>query len=441
MLAVIIGAAIGGVSLVHLGSPLSIATRIYGLVFFPIVSLVSDIGLQFLTPFLAKVRLYNLAYLDVPQRAFATNALVAAFLVVLVCAAYFQPRYWCRNLCPAGALMGLFSRKAIIARRVNDACTDCGRCIRGCPMGAICDDPKVTAKAECIACEKCREVCPVSAIEFAPSAKNLNVAPRTDLTRRGVMLSLGAGLLGAGALHTNIHQARTGGKEKFLTDPDLLRPPGAVPEAEFLDKCMRCGECMKACPTNTLQPIWFQAGLEGIFSPVLLTRFAACATSCNVCGQVCPTGAIRNLPLLEKNHAKIGSAWINRRNCLVWEQDKKCLVCDEVCPYNAVSFRPVPGLNNPAPFAEENRCTGCGWCESKCPVNGASAIRVNVIGEVRLSTGSYVEKARESGFLFKPKDKAPEGLAPGTFDAPGDDSRTDYPESKDTSVPPGFTTK
>jgi len=85
------------------------------------------------------------------------------------------------------------------------------------------------------------------------------------------------------------------------------------------------------------------------------------------CGQVCPTGAIRNIPLPEKKQAKVGTAWIVRQNCLVWEQDKKCLVCDEVCPYSAVSFKPVPGLKNAAPFVVENKCIGCGWCELHCP--------------------------------------------------------------------------
>jgi formate hydrogenlyase subunit 6/NADH:ubiquinone oxidoreductase subunit I len=201
---------------------------------------------------------------------------------------------------------------------------------------------------------------------------------------------------------------------------------------------------MKACPTNTLQPVWLKAGLEGIFTPVATLRFAGCATNCNVCGKVCPTGAIRNLPLSEKNHAKIGTAWIVRQNCLAWEQDKKCLVCDEVCPYNALSFRPAPGLRNAVPFVLANRCTGCGWCESKCPVNGASAIRVNVIGELRLSTESYIEKARERGFVFRPKDKSHDQIAPGTFDAPEGTEHQEYkeiPESRSDGLPQGFSPK
>ncbi len=202
---------------------------------------------------------------------------------------------------------------------------------------------------------------------------------------------------------------------------------------------------MKACATNTLQPVWLKAGLEGIFSPVMVPRLAACAVNCNVCGQVCPTGAIRDVSLIEKKHAKVGTAWIARQNCLVWEQDRKCLVCDEVCPYNAISFQPVPGLRNAAPVVVENKCSGCGLCENKCPVQGASAIRVNIIGEIRLASGSYIEKAAEYGLSFKTKETAQDRLAPGTFDAPGTFVEpAPYSESSSGTqeeLPPGFTPK
>ena len=198
---------------------------------------------------------------------------------------------------------------------------------------------------------------------------------------------------------------------------------------------------MKACATNTLQPVWLASGIEGLFTPVMKPRLAACATDCNMCGKVCPTGAIRSLSLTEKRHAKVGTAWIVRQNCLVWEQDRKCLVCDEVCPYNAVSFRAVPERRNAVPFVVENRCTGCGWCESKCPVRGASAIRVNIVGEVRLARGSYVEKAREYGLEFRTKDNTVDKLGPETFDtgqAVKPYSTVEPPKPADNGLPPGF---
>jgi len=266
-----------------------------------------------------------------------------------------------------------------------------------------------------------------------------------DPTRRGVLTALGAGLVTACLMRTGIRQARHLGKTRPMVDEGLIRPPGSLPEPDLLIRCVRCGECMRACPTNTLQPVWLKAGLEGLFTPAIVPRLAACAVNCNVCGKVCPTGAIRDIPLVEKQHAKVGTAWIVRQNCLVWEQDRKCLVCDECCPYNAVAFRPVQGLRNAAPFVLENRCSGCGWCEAKCPVVGASAIRVNVIGEIRLASGSYIEKARQYGLVFKVKGNSMDRLAPDTFDTPGRPRkpgvRPDNRPRPDKDLPPGFITK
>lgn len=436
----ILVAAVAGTSLVHLGSPLSLVTRFFGLVVYPILLLVADQGIHWSAP-LAKVY-HDLQYVQFPGKVFATNTFVALIFVSIGLLAFVHPRFWCRNLCPAGALMGFFARKPLLRRTVNESCTGCGKCSRACPMGAISEDPLHTVFSECIMCQRCREVCPVSAVGFgtAPSLQGAAIEP--DPTRRGLLFSAASGLLAAGLFRTNIHQPSVGSADTVLVAGDLIRPPGALPEPEFLSRCVRCGECMKACATNTLQPIWLKAGLEGIFSPVLVTRLAGCAITCNVCGRVCPTGAIRDLPLIEKQHAKVGTAWINRSNCLVWEQDRKCLVCDEVCLYNAVSFKPVTGLKNAAPFVEENRCTGCGWCESKCPVQGESAIRVNILGEVRLATGSYVEKAKEYGFVFKSRDNSRDKLAPETF-APLQNSETRTPSlgpegDAGEVLPPGF---
>jgi len=71
----------------------------------------------------------------------------------------------------------------------------------------------------------------------------------------------------------------------------LLRPPGALDEEHFLERCIRCGECMKVCPNNALHPTLTEAGLEGLWTPVLVPRTGYCEASCVLCSQVCPTGA------------------------------------------------------------------------------------------------------------------------------------------------------
>ena len=127
---------------------------------------------------------------------------------------------------------------------------------------------------------------------------------------------------------------------------------------------------------------------------------AACEPNCNVCGKVCPTQAIRSVPLEEKNHAKIGTAILRKEMCLVWAEDKLCLICDEICPYNAIVFRTIDGYRRPVVIP--SRCNGCGWCEQRCPVKGESAIVVLPDGEIRLKEGSYITEAKKLQLEFKP---------------------------------------
>jgi ferredoxin len=180
----------------------------------------------------------------------------------------------------------------------------------------------------------------------------------------------------------------------------LIRPPGALPEGDFLRTCIRCGECMKSCVTNTLQPCVTEAGLEGLWTPRMELRFAACEQNCNVCGKVCPTQAIRSLSLEEKTHAKVGTAVLKKESCLVWAQDKLCLICDEICPYNAIVFRTIEGYRRPVVLP--SHCNGCGFCEARCPVQGESAIVVAPNGEIRLAEGSYLTEAKRLELDFTP---------------------------------------
>jgi formate hydrogenlyase subunit 6/NADH:ubiquinone oxidoreductase subunit I len=154
---------------------------------------------------------------------------------------------------------------------------------------------------------------------------------------------------------------------------------------------------MKACPTNGIQPAILEAGLNGIWTPRLVPRIGGCEKNCNLCGQICPTEAIRKLPLEEKTFARMGTAVMDRTRCIAWEQDKVCLICDEACPFNAISSlnETVREVTILRPFIDERICTGCGLCEARCPIEGDAAIQVFSIGEERIRSGSYITEEKK----------------------------------------------
>jgi MauM/NapG family ferredoxin protein len=180
-----------------------------------------------------------------------------------------------------------------------------------------------------------------------------------------------------------------------------LRPPGALPEEDFLATCIRCGSCLRICVTHTLQASGMENGLIHWGTPIHNMRVAGCEQQCNLCGKICPTGAIRDLPLIERQHAKIGTAVIIRETCVAWAKNRLCLLCDEACPYNAIVFQPVEGHKRP--FVDESRCNGCGMCEAVCPVNGEAAIVVYPTGEIRQKEGSYKEILNRERIFLEPK--------------------------------------
>ena len=170
----------------------------------------------------------------------------------------------------------------------------------------------------------------------------------------------------------------------MLSHPRLIRPPGAQGPT-FAAQCIRCGLCVKACPTSGLQPSLAEAGLAGLWTPVLAPRLGHCEYSCNACGQACPVAAIPPLALEAKRQTVIGHATIDRDRCLPWADNRNCLVCEEMCPLpekaillEEVTLQTVQGetVTVKHPHVLRDRCIGCGICENRCPLNGESAIRV-----------------------------------------------------------------
>jgi ferredoxin len=209
---------------------------------------------------------------------------------------------------------------------------------------------------------------------------------RLDVSRRAV---LAAGLAGAGgALLVRIEPL--GGRRSY--NPWLIRPPGALPEGEFLERCIRCGECMKVCPTNAIQPAALVAGIEGSWTPFLNMDVGYCEYECTLCGQVCPTDAIRELSVEEKQKVKIGLAFFDKNRCLPYAYARSCIVCEEHCPTpkKAIWFQEAEvttsrgeKLQVKQPAVDPEICIGCGICQTKCPMADQAAVLVSSVGETR----------------------------------------------------------
>jgi MauM/NapG family ferredoxin protein len=303
--------------------------------------------------------------------------LTLVLFALVVAAERVDRRFWCRALCPLGALYGLLARFSLLRRRPTALCPDCGDCTQICKMAAFAPGkPARHLTSECQLCLSCLDQCrEEDRVVFMRRSK----APRAplDLGRRQVITSLAAGVVAVPLLRL--------GSLANRPDEYLIRPPGAQDEAAFLSRCIRCGECMKVCLTNGLQPVLWEAGLEGLYTPRLIPRMGYCAHSCNLCGQVCPTGAIPNLPLDKKQPLILGTAFINRSRCIPYTEGTDCLVCEEHCPVSpkAITFmeQEVPNLQGEKvkvklPVVHQDRCIGCGHCENVCPVGGAAAVRV-----------------------------------------------------------------
>jgi MauM/NapG family ferredoxin protein len=297
----------------------------------------------------------------------------------------FEKRFWCKYVCPLGALLGILSRYAFLQRSVSEGCNSCGACNFNCQGSASPNQKEKWHNTECMVCTNCDDLCPQEAVQFRFFKKTQTVS--IDLGKRRVI-----GMILSGLATIPLIKITAINKQAGTSDPKLIRPPGSLDEKQFLARCVKCGECMKVCITNGLQPTFLEAGIEGVWSPVLVPRIGYCEYRCTLCGQVCPTGAIKRLELPEKERVKIGLAMIDKGRCLPYAHATPCIVCQEVCPIpkKAIWLEKVKVMNRNGneinlnqPHVDLELCIGCGLCEAKCPLLSQPAIYVTSIGESR----------------------------------------------------------
>ena len=387
LLIFIVVSAVFTLDLVGLFDPFSFLVRSFTAGVLPVVrhSLTSAVGLLYslnLTS-LGDTLVQFFEALDI-NTIFLQGFFIGFIFLGIVLLNMHRERFWCRYICPLGAFLGLISRWNLLKLRIDeDKCIKCNLCTIQCQTQANPYPNEEWKSSECDYCFTCSAICPTNAIRFP-----LRFAPESiesvDLSRRKVLLTSLLGILAVPFFRISPRRSRASEK--------LIRPPGALPEEKFLQKCVKCGECMKVCPTNALQPALTEAGPEGIWTPMLVPKIGYCEYYCSLCTQVCPTGAIRELSIPRKNQLKIGTAWVDKNRCIPWKFGNPCIVCEEHCPVSpkAIKFvsnsvvQPDGSIKTAqAPVVDMATCTGCGICENKCPVVDAPAIYVTSIGETR----------------------------------------------------------
>jgi ferredoxin len=329
------------------------ALKYYFLAFFLALALTGSVQTGLLDPLPLIHRSINLAVapladpglLSPSPRFYASVWLIGVVFLVVVGLSLVLSRFFCRFICPLGALFGLMSPLAPWRLgKTSDNCGDCRICEEYCE--GACRPSGTFIGSECVMCFNCFDRCPASRITFAGKASAAGEVGLPDLSRRGFVVA------GTGLLVVSLWDL--GGLSGANRNPTLIRPPGSLDEDRFLARCLRCGQCMRVCPPNIIQPALFESGLQGLWTPAVNYRIgtSGCQPNCIACGQVCPTAAIRPLGLDEKlglgdfasqGPVRMGTAFVDRGRCLPWAMDRPCLVCHELCPVSpkAIFIRTV----------------------------------------------------------------------------------------------------
>ncbi|MBR1648105.1 MAG: 4Fe-4S binding protein [Alphaproteobacteria bacterium] len=292
---------------------------------------------------------FLLRYID--PYSIAGNALSLApfglgFVGCLAVLVFFKKRFFCTNICPVGAALGVISRFSPAKIRIDETkCKTCGLCAKACPCGAIDFKNHTVDNETCVKCFKCLSYCRHKALYYGLKQSQpvkFSFKRRQLLKNGAVLLVFGAALKGGIELTKKIASAV---KKAIL-------PAGSSSTAEFANRCLNCNLCVANCPMKIIHPATPEI-------PFVHLDYGEkyCDFDCHKCSQICPSGAIKRLSLKEKQNTKIATAVVNEDVCI------GCGLCVFACPKQIIVKE-----EGGHPYIPFDGCIGCAKCAASCPV-------------------------------------------------------------------------
>jgi ferredoxin len=344
---------IGSIGLLNLIDPYSLFGRITSTIFKPAYAAINNTIVSILENF----NIYTISYINLPYRSLYLSIVVLVIFLALIIVSALRGRKYCNSICPVGTILSYVSKAARFKINIDhQECINCKICESNCRAGCIDIDNSTIDHTRCTLCFDCIGVCPERVITYGYGLTK-PIQKATDESKRSFFASSFAFL----------SLPLLGNKQDGKSGELPVIPPGGKNHKEFLDKCTGCHLCVNACPSNVIVPAIMDYGLEGLFQPKLDFNKNYCAYDCNLCTEICPTEALSELTLEEKQLTQLGEVSLNKDQCVVYRNDTDCGACIEHCPTHAVYADIRNGIRYPV--TDTDYCIGCGACQYPCPTD------------------------------------------------------------------------